>query len=68
VYAGLFDAGESAKLALAEGRHAWVHVARGTVLVNGQPAGEGDGVALTGEREVSLEGVGDAEVIVFDLA
>jgi redox-sensitive bicupin YhaK (pirin superfamily) len=68
VYAGLFDRGESAKVELAPGRHAWVHVARGKVKVNGNELGEGDGVALSDERAIQVEGVANGEVLVFDLA
>ncbi len=68
VHAGLFDAGEHAELAIPEGRHAWVQVARGTVRVNGETVSEGDGVALTGEPKLQVEGVSGGEVIVFDLA
>lgn len=67
VYAGLFDKGESGKLELAPGRHAWLHVARGKVKINGTELGEGDGAALTDERTIAIEGVADAEVIAFDL-
>jgi quercetin 2,3-dioxygenase len=68
VYAGLFDAGEHGEVAIGEGRGAWVHCARGKVRVNGQELGEGDGLALEREAKVSVEGVKDAEVLVFDLA
>jgi redox-sensitive bicupin YhaK (pirin superfamily) len=68
VYAGTFDRGESAELALAAGRHAWVHVARGEVTVNGSTVKDGDGVALTDESRVQIEGLAGGEVIVFDLA
>src|SRR4051812_38876859 len=34
LYAGLFDAGERAEVELPEGRHGWIHVARGQVRVN----------------------------------
>jgi len=68
VYAGLFDRGETATLELAPKRHAWVHVARGSVKINGQPLSEGDGMAISDERAVAVEGVADAEVIAFDLA
>jgi redox-sensitive bicupin YhaK (pirin superfamily) len=67
LHAGLFDAGERAELALAKDRHAWVHVARGLVRVNGQELVEGDGAALSNEATVTIEGVADAEVLVFDL-
>jgi redox-sensitive bicupin YhaK (pirin superfamily) len=68
VYAGLFDAGESAELALPEGRHAWIHVARGKVRINGTEVTDGDGVAVSGERAIRVEGVAGGEVLVFDLA
>jgi quercetin 2,3-dioxygenase len=68
VYAGLFDAGESAELELTPGRQAWVQVARGNVRVNGQPLEAGDGAALTGENRVRVEGVESGEVLLFDLA
>ena len=68
LYAGLFTAGQRASLPLAPGRHAWVHVARGRVLINGQALGAGDAAALSDEGEVAVEGVDGAEVLVFDLA
>jgi quercetin 2,3-dioxygenase len=67
VYAGLFDGGEQAELTLASDRHAWVHVARGTVSVNGKTLSAGDGAAVEGE-DVRVEGVDAGEVLVFDLA
>jgi redox-sensitive bicupin YhaK (pirin superfamily) len=69
LYAGVFDAGSSASLALDRDRHAWVHVARGKVRVNGTELGAGDGAALSDEAAVLVEGVdGGGEVLVFDLA
>lgn len=67
VYAGLFGAGEQAEHAIADGRGAWLHVARGKVRVNGKELGAGDGVALENERTVRVEGIDDGEVLVFDL-
>jgi redox-sensitive bicupin YhaK (pirin superfamily) len=67
LFAGLFEAGERAEHQLAKGRHAWVHVARGEVVVNGQRLVAGDGAALSDEAAVSLEGAGGGEVLVFDL-
>jgi redox-sensitive bicupin YhaK (pirin superfamily) len=67
LYAGLFDQGESARATIPSGRHAWVHVARGKVRVNGRELGEGDGAALSQEAAVSVEGIEGGEVLVFDL-
>jgi hypothetical protein len=66
--AGLFDKGESTELALAEGRHAYVHVARGKVKVNGQELVAGDGATISEEKRVQVEGIEGGEVLVFDLA
>lgn len=68
LYAGRFAAGERAEHTLAPGRHAWVQVVRGSVRVNGTEAQTGDGVALSQEERVQIEGVKDAEILLFDLA
>jgi quercetin 2,3-dioxygenase len=68
VLAGLFDGGEHATYALGTGRHAWVQIARGRVVVNGQPLSAGDGAAISGEPEIGVEGLEGGEVLVFDLA
>ena len=52
---------------LAPGRHAWVHVARGSASLGSRPLEAGDGAALSGEPAVRLAGRGDAAVLVFDL-
>ena len=66
-YAGLFDGEESATLAIALGRRAYVHVARGTVRVNGTSLGAGDALKLTGEDALRVDAGRGAEVLVFDL-
>ena len=66
--AGSFAAGESAKYALAPGRHAWLHVVRGTLTVNGQELSAGDAIQASEEAALELNGVSDAEVLLFDLA
>jgi redox-sensitive bicupin YhaK (pirin superfamily) len=68
IHVGLFDAGQSAALDLKSGRHAWVHVARGRVRVNGQELSAGDAAAISDEPSVRIEGVAAGEVLVFDLA
>ncbi|MEO7036828.1 MAG: pirin family protein [Polyangiaceae bacterium] len=68
LFAGLFAEGESASYTLAAGRHAWLHVARGKLRVNGQELATGDAVQVSDERALQLSGVHDAEVLLFDLA
>ncbi|TWI11547.1 pirin family protein [Aerolutibacter ruishenii] len=67
MYAGLFDAGESAKLALAPGRLAYVHVARGKAVVNGHALSAGDALLYADETHVDVEQGTGAELLVFDL-
>jgi hypothetical protein len=67
IRAGLFDAGERAEIALDPKRLGYVHVARGTVTVNGEPLKAGDALKLRGEERVLVENGTDAEVLVFDL-
>jgi len=68
VYAGLFEGDEQARLPLAEGRLGYVHLARGSLRVNGQSLEAGDGALLRGEPRVELAHGRGAEVLVFDLA
>lgn len=68
LYAGLFDGDESATLALAPGRRAYVHVARGRVVVNGKALEAGDAAKLESVDAVALTKGEDAEVLVFDLS
>ena len=68
VATGLLAPGDRVRWDLAPGRHAWVHVARGALSVNGTPVSTGDGVALSDEAAVELAASADSEVLVFDLA
>ncbi|KPU98901.1 quercetin 2,3-dioxygenase [Variovorax paradoxus] len=67
VYAGLFDGAETASLQLAADRYAYVHVARGSVEVNGQRMAEGDGARIRLAQQLDFANGDDAEVLVFDL-
>jgi redox-sensitive bicupin YhaK (pirin superfamily) len=67
VHAGLFEGGETARLELAAGRLGYVHLARGSLSVNGQHLHSGDGAMLENEAAVELRDGADAEVLVFDL-
>ncbi len=60
--------GDAREHPLAPGRQAWVHVARGSVSLGGRPLEAGDGAAFSDEPHVVVEGRGEAEVLLFDLA
>jgi redox-sensitive bicupin YhaK (pirin superfamily) len=67
VYAGLFDGTESATLNIANGRWAYVHVARGSLEVNGSKLNTGDALKLKDAQPLDFSAGENAEVIVFDL-
>jgi hypothetical protein len=68
LHVGLFDGDEHAELALNPARKAYVHVARGAVVVNGQALGAGDALKLEGESSLQITQGQQAEVLFFDLA
>ena len=68
LWVALVEAGERRELAVRPGRQAWVHVARGSVSVNGTVLREGDGAAVSAEETLAFLGEREAEVLVFDLA
>jgi redox-sensitive bicupin YhaK (pirin superfamily) len=65
---GFFDGDEAAEQVLNPARKAYVHVARGEVVVNGQALKTGDALKLEGETALKIEQGRQAEVLVFDLA
>jgi quercetin 2,3-dioxygenase len=67
VYAGLFDGAEEAEVSIAPDRQAYVHVARGSIDVNGMELEAGDGLKATDVDALVLSKGKDAEVLVFVL-
>ncbi|BAN22577.1 pirin family protein [Caballeronia insecticola] len=68
IHAGLFDGDERADFDVPAGRRVYVHVARGSVTVNGEALGAGDAAMMEDLSKVTLEKGDDAEVLLFDLA
>ena len=62
------DAGNRVTHKLAPARHAWVHVAEGEVLLNGQTLGAGDAAAVSEESALELGASKPAQVLLFDLS
>lgn len=67
MFAALVDADEKIERAVAKDRYAYVHVARGSVSLNGTRLEAGDAASLTGESRVILDQGEKAEVLVFEL-
>ena len=68
LYSTVLRDGDRVEHTLRPGRHAWVQVARGQARLNGLELREGDGAAVTDEPKLVIEGTGDAELLLFDLA
>jgi hypothetical protein len=68
IHAALIDADERADYPLAQGRRAYVHVARGALEVNGQRLNAGDAAMIEAEAAVTLAHGDQAEVLLFDVA
>ncbi|WP_445172446.1 pirin family protein [Microcoleus sp.] len=68
LYVAVLDKDSRVSHALQPHRHAWVQVARGSVLLNGLTLENGDAAAVSDEAEVVIEAAEDAEFLLFDLA
>jgi quercetin 2,3-dioxygenase len=68
VYATVLSKDEEVVHALAPGRHAWLQVARGEITANGELLNQGDGAAISSEEQLTVRGLQDSEVLLFDLA
>ncbi|MEL6184777.1 MAG: pirin family protein [Myxococcota bacterium] len=62
------DAGVELEQPLDPNRKAWLHVARGSVVVEGETLEAGDAMALVEASKIRLEGKDKAELLLFDLA
>ena len=67
IYAALLGPAQEVTHRLAEGRGAWLQVARGAVELNGQALSQGDGAAVGEEESLRITGREPAEVLLFDL-
>jgi hypothetical protein len=67
VYAGLLDDAERVAHPLAPGRRAYVHVARGALVVQDKRLTAGDALKIERVGEIVLQGGAQAEVLLFDL-
>src|SRR5262249_25514608 len=63
VYLGALNPGGEVRHDLKPGRHAWLQVLRGAVAVNGQRLTIGDGVAISDEAALRIDGVEDSQIL-----
>ena len=67
LYASRLGDGTQVNHALAPGRRAYLQVAKGELVLNGNALKEGDGVMVENEPELRLRGMKSAEILLFDL-
>lgn len=67
VFSTILGAREPLHYSLAPGRQAYLHVAKGKLKAAGLSLEVGDALMFSGESGFNLEGVGDAELLLFDL-
>ena len=66
VAATTLNAGQSARWATSGERHQYLVAPKGRIRVNGVEAQPRDGIAITGETEIVVEALDDAEVVLVD--
>jgi hypothetical protein len=67
IYAGQLSDGESVSHEIADGRRAWLHVARGIVRLNGDELREGDGAAITAEPGIVIDTAHRGELLLIEI-
>jgi len=67
LYTSLLDPGEVVTHLCTPGRHAWVQVARGSLMLNDTALSTGDGAAVSEETRLTVTATDQAEVLLFDL-
>lgn len=67
IWAARFDREEEAIHLLAQGRRAWVQIARGEATVSRRPLKQGDAAAITDVDQIRIHTGGPAEILLFDM-
>ena len=64
----ILEAGRSLDYAFAEGRRGFLQVVKGQVQLGEETLQSGDGVAIVGSSSITVDALGDAELVLFDMA
>ncbi|GAB4151748.1 MAG: pirin family protein [Planctomycetaceae bacterium] len=67
IYLSSIDKGKQVSHELAPGRHAWLQILRGSVLLNGEQLDTSDGAAVSEETMLTIQAEKNAEIMLFDL-
>jgi redox-sensitive bicupin YhaK (pirin superfamily) len=68
IWTAVLDAEVEAIHPLAQGRKAWLQVAKGEVKVDGETLKAGDAAAITDQDKIAVRSKEPSEVLLFDLA
>jgi redox-sensitive bicupin YhaK (pirin superfamily) len=68
LYVTLLNPGQEVTHSFEKNRYGWLQVAKGSVELNGAKLNQGDGAAISDERQLTIKGTKDSEVLLFDLA
>jgi redox-sensitive bicupin YhaK (pirin superfamily) len=68
MYASILDKTEEVSYLLAENRHGWIQVIKGSLEINGEFLNAGDGAAISDESLLQIKALEDeTEFLLFDL-
>lgn len=68
MYASILETGETVSHQLAENRHAWIQVVKGSLEINGEFLNVSDGAAISDEKLLQIKALEDStEFLLFDL-
>ncbi len=68
LYSSILKNGEEIAHELAENRHAWIQIVKGTLTLNGENLSAGDGAAISDENLLKIQSLTDeTEFLLFDL-
>ena len=67
LYLGRVKTGEATSFEIKNGRHIWVQLIKGELLINDQKLFPGDGAAISEEKQIELQAKSESEFLLFDL-
>jgi quercetin 2,3-dioxygenase len=68
LYSSILAAGDAVEHELAENRHAWIQIVKGSLALNGETLNTGDGAAVSDETTLKIKSLTDeTEFLLFDL-
>lgn len=66
IWGASIKAGQILRYTADPGRHLYMVASRGSISINGQVARNRDGIAITGEKEIIVEGLEESELVLVD--